>query len=147
MAKADIIVSGTDATVKFNSGTAMADVNTIAFGVVSERDEINLSTLGNAKYEVLRLGDLVSVEDITVNKKFDPAAELALSDENKALVVEFKVGDASAKTISYWAQVKDVTPGTVERSPGEGINVDIVFAVTNLNASLVEEGPTGSALV
>lgn len=140
MAKTDIIVSGTDATVTFNDA-AIPDVNTITFGVVSERDEINLSTLSNSTYEVGMLGDLVGVEDIVINKKFAPAVDLALTTDNKAMVIAYKVGDSTAKTFTCWAQLKGCSNSNIERAPGDGVNVDLTFAVTNLNASLAETGP------
>lgn len=140
MAKTDIIVSGTDATVTFNSA-AIPDINTISFGVVSERDEINLSTLSNSTYEVKRLGDLVGVEDIVINKKFSPATDLILSTANAALIIAYKVGASSSKSATFWAQLKSCSNSNVERAPGDGVNVDLTFAVTNLNGSMAETGP------
>ena len=140
MAKSDIIVSGADATVTFNS-SLIPDINTISFGVVSDRDEINLSTLTNTLYETKRLGDLVGIEDVVINKKFAPALDLALSQDNKSLVIAFNIGESTATTLTLWCQLKGCSNSNVERAPGDGVNVDLTFAVTNLNASLVETGP------
>lgn len=141
MAKTAIIIDGAGATATFNS-VPITDINTIQFGLVGNRDEINLTTIDGTSYEVGLLGDLVEVEDIIINKKFDPAADMAHSVLNKTLVIVYKVGKATTKTATYWAQYKGMSNGTVERAPGDGINVDLTFAVTNLNASLAETGPS-----
>ncbi|MFQ3578670.1 MAG: hypothetical protein SNJ71_00840 [Bacteroidales bacterium] len=140
MAKTSIIIDGAGVTATFNS-VAISDINSITFCPLGERDEINLTTIDNSNYEVGLLGDLVSVQDIVINKKFDPAADMAHSLDSKQLVITYKVGKSTTKTITFWAQLKSVSVGTIERSPGEGVNVDLTFAVTNLNASLVETGP------
>lgn len=140
MAKTSIIISGTGAAVTFNS-VPITDINTISFSPMGERAEINLSTLDDADYEVGLLGDLVNIEDIVINKKFDPAAELAHTADNKALVITYKVGESTAKTATFWAQYKGCSASQISRVPGDGVNVDLTFAVTNLNASLAETGP------
>lgn len=141
MAKSSIIIDGAGVTVTFNSGL-MADVVSVAFGTISGRDEIDLTTIDATTYKVGLLGDLCDVEDVTVTKKFDPAAELALSSDNKTLVIAYKVGKATSKTLTYYAQVAGITPGTVSRAPGDGVNVDVKFAITNLHSTtLAETGP------
>ena len=140
MAKTDIIVSGADATVTFNS-SLIPDINTISFGVVSERDEINLTTLTNTLYETKRLGDLVGIEDLVINKKFSPATDLAISQDNKSMVIAFKVGGSTAASWTGWCQFKGCSNSNIERAPDDGVNVDLTFAVTNLNAALAETGP------
>jgi len=149
MAKTNIIIDGASATVSFN-GSAISDVNTIAFSVFGERDEIDLTTLDASGYKVGRLGDLVGIEDVVVNKKFDPAADLAMSTANRPLVIVYKTGKSTTKTLTLWCQLKGTGNATVERAPGEGINHDLTFAVTNMNSltastnTLAERGPTYS---
>lgn len=149
MAKKNIIIDGASATVSFN-GSAISDVNTIAFSVFGERDEIDLTTLDASGYKVGRLGDLVGIEDVVVNKKFDPAADLAMSTANRPLVIVYKTGKNTTKTLTLWCQLKGTSNATVERAPGEGINHDLTFAVTNMNSltaatsTLAERGPTYS---
>lgn len=140
MAKTDIIIDGAGATATFNS-VGIADINTIAFSLMGERDEIDLTTIDATAYKVGLLGDLTSVQDIVINKKFDPAADMAHSILHKTLVIVFKVGKSTTKTATFWCQYKGMSAGTVERAPGSGINVDLTFAVCNLNASLAETGP------
>lgn len=142
MSKASIIIDGAGCSVTFN-GTSITDINTISFGTFGDRDEIDLTTLDASGYKVGRLGDLVGINDIVINKKFDPAADLAIVTTNKPMVISFKVGKATAKTLTIWCMFKGASPGTVERAPGDGVNNDLTFAVTNLQgATLNELGPT-----
>lgn len=149
MAKQNIIVSGAGATVTFN-GTAISDINTIAFSVYGERDEIDLTTLDASGYKVGRLGDLVGIEDVVINKKFDPEADLAIVKTNRPLVIVYKVGTVTTKTLTFWAMFKGASGATIERSPSGGINNDLTFCITNMNSAtaatgtLAERGPTFS---
>jgi hypothetical protein len=140
MAKTSIIIDGEGITATFNS-VGITDINTVAFNLSGERDEINLSTIDQTAYETGLLGDLVEISDIVINKKSAPAVDLAHSTDNKTLAITYKVGKSTSKTVTYWAQLKDVAPGTVERAPADGVNVDMTFMPTNLNASLAETGP------
>jgi len=140
MAKTAIIVDGAGVAVTFNS-LPVADINSISFNAFGERSEIDLTTIDQSAVKVGMLGDLVSISDVVINKKFDPAADMGHSKLCKPLVITYKVGKATSKTLTLWAQLKSVAPGTVERSPANGINVDMTFAITNLNASLAETGP------
>jgi len=149
MAKRNIIIDGASATVRFN-GTLISDVNTIAFSLYGERDEIDLTTLDASGYKVSRLGDLIGIEDVVVNKKFDPEADLAMVTTNKPLVIVYLTGKSTTKTLTMWAQLKGAGNATVERGPAGGINHDLTFAITNLNSltaatnTLAERGPTYS---
>jgi len=138
--KTKIIIDGAGATATFNS-VPIVDINTIAFTLLGERQEINLTTLNESAVEIGLLSDLVEISDIVINKKSDPAADLAHTDDNKALAIVYKVGKATTKTATFWCQLKSLSDSTLERAPGDGINVDLTFAVTNLNATLVETGP------
>jgi len=140
MAKSAIIVDGAGVTATFNS-IPIADINSVTFCPLGERDEIDLTTIDATTYKVGLLGDLVSVADIVINKKFDPAADMAHTSDQKALAIVYKVGKATTKTMTVWAQLKGVSSGSVERAPADGVNVDLTFAVCNLNASLAETGP------
>lgn len=141
MAKTSIIIDGASVTATFNS-VSISDIVSVSFGLFGERDEINLTTIDATEYEVGLLGDLVSINDIVITKKSDPAAELAHTSDNKTLVIVYKIGKSTTKTATFWAQLKNVSNSTVERAPSDGVNVDLTFAVTNLNASLVETGPS-----
>jgi len=141
MAKSAIIIDGAGVTAKFND-VSIADIVSISFGVHGERDEIDLSTIDATEYMVGLLGDLVGVEDVVITKKADPAAELAHTSDNKNLVIEYYVGKSTKKTLTYWAQLKNVSPSSVERAAADGVNVDMTFAITNLNADLAETGPS-----
>ncbi len=142
MAKADIIIDGAGTVVTFN-GTAISDINTVSFGIFGERDEIDLTTIDQTGYMVGRLGDLVGISDVVINKKFDPAADLAIVTTNKILQIVYKVGKSTTKTLKLWCQFKGASAATVERAPGDGINNDLTFCVTNLQgATLSEAGPT-----
>ena len=140
MSKANIIIDGEGVTVTFNS-VAIADIVQVSFGFFGERDEINLTTIDATKYDVSLLGDLMNIEDVVITKKSDPAADLAISTANATLVIAYKVGKNTAKTITYYAQRKSISNSEIERSPADGVNVDVTFAITNLNASLAEIGP------
>jgi hypothetical protein len=140
MGKTTIIVDGAGVGATFNS-VPITDINNVGFSPMGERDEIKLTTLDATDFEVGLLGDLVAIDDVVINKKADPAADVAHTKDNKLLVITYKIGKATTKTATFWAQLKSVSPSTIERAPGDGVNVDLVFAVTNLNASLVETGP------
>ena len=138
MSKANIIIDGAGVTATFNS-VAIADILSVSFGMIGERDEIDLTTIDATAYKTGRLGDLVGVSDIVINKRSDPAADMGHSLLNKALVIAFKVGKSTSKTYTCWAQLKSVSTGTLERNGSP--TVDLTFAVTNLNAALAETGP------
>lgn len=138
MAKTAIIIDGAGVTATFNS-LPIADVVAVDFGGFGGRDEIDLTTINQAAFEVGILGDLVEVEDIVITKKSDPAADMAHSLLNKALVIVFKIGKTTQKTGTYWCQFKGCSPSKLERAKSD--DVDLTFGVTNLNASLVETGP------
>lgn len=140
MSKANIIIDGAGVTATFNSGS-ISDIVSVSFGVIGERDEIKLTTIDATAYEVGLLGDLCNIEDVVITKKSDPAADMAHSSDNKQLVLAYKVGKSTSKTITYWAQLKNISNSQIERAPGDGVNVDLTFAITNLNASLAETGP------
>lgn len=144
MSKQTIVIDGEGITVTHNS-VAMADVNTVSFGIKGEREEINLTTIDAVLYMVGLLSDLEKLEDIVVNKKFDPAADLAMTNDNAELAITYKTGKANTKTITWWAQRKSNANATGERSPSDGINHDVTFYITNLNGSLVETGPVISS--
>lgn len=140
MAKANIIIDGAGVTATF--GSAIEDINSISFSNYGERKEIDLTTVDETAYKIGLLSDLVAGQDIVINKKFDPAAALAMSTANTALVITYKVGKSTTKTATIWAQLKSISPGLVERAPADGINVDYTFITTNLNSALVETGPS-----
>jgi hypothetical protein len=140
MAKTSIIIDGAGVTCTFNS-VLLTDVNSVSFSNFGEREEIDLTTIDASTYKVGLLGDLVDVADVTVNKKFDPAADMGHTSDNKTLVIAYKVGKSTSKTLTMWAQLKGVSNSNISRASGDGVNVDMTFQVTNLNASLAETAP------
>ncbi len=140
MSKQTIIIDGEGVTAKFNDVT-IADINTLTFSIRGEREEINLTTIDATAYMVGLLADLQKIEDIVINKKHDPAADEAHTSDNKELAITYQTGKANTKTITFWSQLKNAAGATQERAPSDGINHDLAFFVTNLNASLVETGP------
>lgn len=140
MSKQTIVISGEGVSVTFN-GVAISDINTVAFGVLGERAEINLTTIDATLHEVGLLSKLQKLEDIVINKKFDPKADSLITDDNAQLVINYKTGGANAKHVTFWAQRKNASFATLERKPDTGINHDLTFFVTNLNSSLAETGP------
>ena len=141
MARANLIISGTGAGATFNA-VPLTEINTISLpSIAGERVEIDLTTLTDTDYLVGLLSELVENGDVVINKKFDPAADMGHTQENALLLITFKVGESTTKTFTCWAQFNGFSPGTVEREPGDGINVDLTFVLTNLNGSLVETGP------
>jgi hypothetical protein len=140
MSKATIIIDGASAAATLGS-SSIADINSIAFAVAGDRPEINLTTIDATKFNVKLLGKLQKISDIVINKKSDPSADSALySTASEALVIDYKIGKATAKKITFYAQLKSISASTIERAPGDGVNVDLTFFVTNLNA-LTETGP------
>lgn len=141
MAKTTIIISASGLTVTLGS-TTLGEVVSVAFPLFGDRDEINLTTIDAVKYEQKLLGDLQKLPDIVVTKKSDPTNDAALhSEDSEALVIGYKIGGSTEKTVTYYAQLKNISPSTIERAPGDGVNVDLTFFVTNLN-ELAEDGPT-----
>jgi hypothetical protein len=140
MSKANIIIDGAGTTATFNS-SPISDIVKVSFCSLGAREEINLTTIDAAAYHVGLLGDLVEVPNVVITKKAAPAVDIAMSLDNKTLVVGFKVGKATAKTYTAWAQLIGISKSQISREPGDGINVDLTFGITNLNASLVETGP------
>ena len=138
MAKTAIIIDGAGVTATFNS-VPIADVTAVDFGGFGGREEIDLSTIDQAAFEVGILADLVEIEDIVITKKSDPAADMAISTLNKTLVIAFKIGKSTVKSATYWCQYKGCSPSKLGRAKSD--DVDLTFGVTNLNASLVETGP------
>jgi hypothetical protein len=140
MSKQTIVIDGEGVTATFNS-VAISDINTVGFSIRGEREEINLTTIEASAYMVGQLADLQKIEDITVDKKFDPASDLAHTSDNAELAITYKTGKANTKTVTFWCQLKNAAAATLERAPSDGINHELVFYVTNLNGSLVETGP------
>ena len=140
MAKTAIIVDGEGVSATFNAGPILEIVQ-VKFCTLGQRSEINLTTIDASRYEVGLLGDLVSVPNVVITKKSAPELDMAIVKTNKQLVLGFKVGKSTAKTITYWAQLIKVSKSQISRSPNDGVNVDLIFGITNLNASLVETGP------
>ena len=140
MSKSTIIIDGSGVTATLN-GSALADINTIAFGVFGERDEIDLTTIDATKWKTKLLGDLQKISDITINKKSAPTEDAALySTDSQALVIRYKIGKSSNRDITFYVQLKSISNSQIERAPGTGVNVDLVFYVTNLD-SLTETAP------
>lgn len=140
MSKATIIIDGASAAATLGS-TSISDINSIAFSVAGDRPEINLTTIDATKFNVKLLGKLQKISDIVINKKSDPTADAGLySTSSEALVIDYKIGKATAKKITFYAQLKSISASTIERAPGDGVNVDLTFFVTNLS-SLTETGP------
>lgn len=144
MSKQSILIDGEGITVTFN-GNAVADINTVLFGVAGARETINLTTIEAVQYMQKLLSTLEELEDIVVNKKFDPAADLAMTNDNALLLITYKTGRANTKTLTYWVQRQNNASATGERSPSDGINHDVTFVITNLNGSLEEIGPAISS--
>ena len=144
MAKTAIIIDGEGITATLGS-TAINDINTVSFGIGGERQEINLTTIEATKYVQKLLGDLENVTDIIINKKSDPTNDMALySTSSETLTITYKIGKSTGKQIEYYAQLKNGSNSVIERTPASGINIDLVFKVTNLN-DFVEDGPTISS--
>lgn len=140
MAKADIIISGQGVTATFNS-VPIADIVSVSFSLAGERDEIDLTTIDANTVMQGLLGDLVSIEDVVITKKAAPSVDIAISSANAELAIVYKLGNATSKTTTYWAQLRGITEASVERAPSDGVNWDLTFGITNLNATLVETGP------
>jgi len=142
MSKQTIIISGDGASVKFGA-TTLGEVNTIAFNVRGERQEINLTTIDATKFKTKLLAKLKKISDIVVNKKSDPEADAGLYSTDMATKLEISYavgGGAVSKKATFYAQCKSVSASTLEREPGDGINVDVTFYVTNLNSLATGSG-------
>lgn len=145
MSKSSIVISAEGLSVTHNA-VAITDMNTVTFSSPKgERDEINLTTIEQTLYKVGILGDLNKIDDIVINKKFDPAADNAMTEDNAELAITYKTGKLSSRTITFWAQRKNNAGASAERGPSDGVNNDVTFFVTNLNGSLVETGPAISS--
>jgi hypothetical protein len=144
MSKATIIIDGAGVTATLGS-TSIADINSVAFSMFGERPEIDLTTIDATKFNVKLLGQLQKIPDITINKKSDPTADAALySTSSQALAIAYKIGKTTSKLATFYVQLKSVSAGTIERAPGEGVNVDLTFFVTNLSGT-TETGPAITA--
>ena len=146
MSKATIMIDGANATVALG-GTTLEDVNTIAFSLFGERDEINLTTIDATKYKMKLLGDLQKVTDIVVNKKSDPINDPGLySTSVEALVINYYIGKATSTTVTFYGQLKSISNSTLERAPGDGVNCDLNFFVSHLkDAAMTETAPAITA--
>ncbi len=140
MSKKTIVIDGEGVTATFND-VAIADINTVAFSIRGERAEINLTTIEATAYLVGLLADLQEIEDVVINKKFDPKADYAHTSDNKELVLNYKTGKSLTKIATFWCQLKNAAAATLERGPSDGINHDLAFFVTNLDADFTETGP------
>lgn len=140
MSKSTIIIDGAGATASLGSRD-IEDIVSIAFSLFGEREEIDLTTIEATKYKQKMLGDLQKISDITITKKSDPVNDAALySTDSEALVIGYKIGKATEKEATFYTQLKSISNSQVERSKGDGVNVDLIFYVTNLNG-LTETGP------
>ena len=140
MAKGDIIIDGGSVTVTLN-GTAISDITEVAFSIFGTREKINLTTIDAAKWKTALYSDLQKVEDITITKKSDPVNDAALySVDSQALVITYKKGRSTNQAATFYVQLKDISNSDIEREPGDGVNSELTFYVTNL-AALTETGP------
>jgi hypothetical protein len=131
-----IVIDGSGTTVTFNA-VAIDNVNTIAFNLIGDRTEIDLTGLSNAKYETAVMSQIHKMRDIVVNVKSDPAVIFALTDDEAPLVIT--LSDSNATVITYQAQLKSDGDGTV--APKARTDVDLTFLVTNLSSG-AETAPT-----
>lgn len=142
MAKTTVIVEGVGLGAKLGDSKTISDIVSIAFPVFGDRDEIDLTTIDATKYKQKLLSDIEKLGDITITKKADPVNDSALySTSIEPLVISYKIGGATAKNITFYVQLKDISASTVERAPGDGVNCDLVFFICNLDADLAEQGP------
>ena len=140
MSLATIIIDGEGATATLGT-TLITDINTIAFSVFGERPEINLTTIDATKWKAKLLGKLQRLSDIVINAKSNPALIASLySKEIETLVITYKIGKSTDKTLTYYAQFKGAGTSSLERAPGDGVNVDLTFLVSNINGT-TETGP------
>jgi len=144
MAKTTIIIDGAGVTATLGTGGVISDINTISFGVFGERSEIDLTTIDATKFKTKLLGDLQKIQDIVINKKSSPAEDVALyNTDSESLAIAYKIGKSTNKVITFYVQLKSISPSNVERAPGNGVNVDLTFFVTNIDAkaTMVETAP------
>lgn len=140
MALSTVIIDGAGAGAALGS-TTITDINTIAFSVFGERPEINLTTIGDTKWKTKLLGTLQTIQDIVINCKSNPTLVNSLyNTSSEALAITYKIGLSTTKTITFYAQFKGASASTLERAPGDGVNIDLNFLVTNLS-TLTETGP------
>lgn len=145
MAKTTIIIDGAGVSATIG-GTAVNDIVEVAFGVFGERQPIDLTTIDATKFKTKLYGDLQKLSDITITKKSDPVNDALLyATDSQAFVLQYKIGKATAKTLTEYVMVKSVGKSKVTR--GGADNVDIVCYVTNLDAiaTMVETGPAITA--
>jgi len=144
MSKETIVIDGAGVLVTLNA-VSIADINTVAFSLFGARDEINLTTIDATKFKQKLLGDLQKIEDVVVNKKSDPQTDMLLySTALQDLVITYQIGKATpAKVLTFsGAQLKSISASTLERAPGDGINVDLTFHVGNIDgAAMTETAP------
>lgn len=103
-----------------------------------EKDEIDVTKLDNAAYRTYVMGTLKKVDDLTLSGiQFDAAVYKAIPEGNAQLTITLP---GAAGTLTYWVQVKKVTPPKLSRDGGE-VTFDVTLKVTNRNGSGVETGP------
>ena len=141
MSKQTIIIDGAGVSLTIG-GTAVNDIVEVAFGVFGERQPIDLTTIDATKYKVKLFGDLQKLADVTITKKSDPVNDALLyATDSQALVLQYKIGKSTPKTMTEYVMVKSVSKSKVKR--GSSDNVDVVCYVTNLDAiaTMAETGP------
>jgi len=134
-----IVIDGSGSTVTFNA-SPITNVNTISFNYVGERTEIDLTGLGNTKFETAELSTLHKLKDIVVNVKNDPVLINALVLTKAVLVIN--LSDSATTTITMQAQFKGDSDSSVAAKARS--DVDLTFLVTNL-AVTTETGPVVAA--
>ena len=60
--------------------------------------------------------------------------------DSQALVITYKKGRSTNQAATFYVQLKDISNSDIEREPGDGVNNELTFYVTNLS-SLTETGP------
>lgn len=137
------ILDGQGMTAKFNS-VDITELKQVEFSLGGEREVNDLTTANNEEYECSLLSDLKKVSDVVITK-LSAAGDATIVGTNAQLVIGFKEGKTTAKTVTYWAQLKAIKPTKLIVKAKEGIAHDLVFHVTNLNATVVVTGPVIAA--
>lgn len=139
--KAGMVVYAKQITTLTYNGSAIADYTKVKLPD-REGADIDLTTADDA-VSTGKLGAIVKYGDLTVTKRFDSSdASRAIGITGTGtLVVGYSTLGNTAKTETYQAELKQVVAASLETAPGEGATIDLVFKITNLNASYAVTAP------
>jgi len=137
MAGAGILIDGKGTTVT-HGGTTIANTIFVEFPLIGKAEPIDLTGLDNVLFKTSILSVLQELDDVVISVKANPTVIGAMSRANAALVITLPTATPTVCTI--WCQLKEAS--RIKAITKEKGVVDLTYHVTNLNASMIETGPS-----